>query len=244
MPRNAGSSSTYWRTLPAERLPVRFALTILMAALAPDLAVAQKPSATVALPRVEPSSKASLASLLEERRSVREFSGRPLALGDLSQVLWAAIGVNRADGRRTVPSAGALYPLDIYVVAGAVGGLPVGVYRYLSNEHTLVRTADDDRREAVVRAALRQAWMGRAPVILVVTAEYERTTVKYGDRGVRYAHIEVGSVAQNVYLQCAALGLGTTFVGAFYDDEVREVLGLPAVHRPLGLLPVGSPATR
>lgn len=235
-----------WRTTPAMaegRLPVRFALTVLTVVLAPDLAVAQNPGATVALPRVEPSSKATLASLLEERRSVREFSGRPLALADLSQVLWAAIGVNRTDGRRTVPSAGALFPLDIYVVTGAVGGLPVGVYRYLPDEHTLARTAEDDRREAVVQAAVQQAWMGRAPVILVVTAEFERTTVKYGDRGVRYAHIEVGSVAQNVYLQCAALGLGTTFVGAFYDDEVREALGLSAGHRPLGLLPVGSPAT-
>ena len=222
---------------------MRAVLAVLAVVLATDPAVAQERSTPIVLPRVAPSQTATLASLLEERHSVREFSDQPIALAELSHVLWAAIGANRPDGRRTVPSAGALFPLDVYVVAGDVRGLAAGVYRYLPLEHALARTREGDRRDALVQAALRQGWMGRAPAIVVVTAEYERTTVKYGDRGVRYAHIEVGSVAQNVYLQCAALGLGTTFVGAFFDDEVREALGLPAAHRPLGLLPIGSPAT-
>ena len=223
---------------------MRVAVTILAVVLVAEPAVSQERSSRVALPRHAPASTATLALLLERRHSVRDFSDRPVELAELAEVLWAAIGVNRPDGRRTVPSAGALFPLDVYVVAGNVRGLPSGVYHYLPLEHALERTADGDRRAALVREALRQGWVARAAAVLVVTAEYERTTVKYGDRGVRYAQMEVGSVAQNVYLQCAALGLGTTFVGAFDDDGVGEAAGLPAARRPLALLPIGSPATR
>lgn len=223
---------------------MRAAFAILAVVLAAEPAVAQKPASRVPLPRAAPPASATLASVLERRHSVREFADRPVELSELAEVLWAAIGVNRPDGRRTVPSAGALFPLDVYVVAGDVRGLASGVYHYLPVEHALERTADGDRRAALVREALRQGWVARAPAILIVTAEYERTTVKYGDRGVRYAHMEVGAAAQSVYLQCAALGLGTTFVGAFDDEGVGEAVGLPAVHRPLALLPIGSPATR
>jgi SagB-type dehydrogenase family enzyme len=223
---------------------VRFALALLAAALVADPGAAQVRSSRVDLPRVAPSRDATLASLLEQRHSVREFSDRSLELAEVAQVLWAAMGLNRPDGRRTVPSAGALFPLDVYVVAGDVRGLAPGVYRYVPHEHALEPTAAGDRRTPLVRAALRQEWAARAPAIVVVTAEYERTTVKYGDRGVRYAHMEVGGVAQNVYLQCAALNLGTTFVGAFDDEKVGAVLELPAAHRPLALLPVGTPGTR
>lgn len=223
---------------------MRVAFAILAVVLAAEPAMAQGRGSRVALPRAAPPSNAMLASLLERRHSVRDFSDRSLELAELAEVLWAAIGVNRPDGRRTVPSAGALFPLDVYVVAGDVRGLASGVYHYLPLEHALEWTGDGDRRAALVREALRQGWVARAPAILIVTAEYERTSVKYGDRGVRYAHMEVGSVAQNVYLQCAALGLGTTFVGAFDDDGVGEAAGLPAAHRPLALLPIGSPATR
>lgn len=223
---------------------MRVALAVLAVALVAEPAVSQQRSARIALPRATPSSEANLTSLLDRRRSVREFANRPVELAELAEVLWAAIGVNRPDGRRTVPSAGALFPLDVYVVVGDVRGLAPGVYRYLPFEHALERTAGGDRRAALVGEALRQGWVARAPAIVIVTAEYERTTVKYGDRGVRYAHMEVGSVAQNVYLQCAALGLGTTFVGAFDDEGVAEAMGLPAAHRPLALLPIGSPATR
>ncbi|MBE0594947.1 MAG: SagB/ThcOx family dehydrogenase [Gemmatimonadales bacterium] len=223
---------------------MRVALAVVAVVLGVEAVVAQEPGSRIVLPQGDPAPAATLGSLLDARRSVREFSARPFELAEVARVLWAAIGVNRPDGRRTVPSAGALFPLELYVVAGDVAGLVDGVYRYVPLEHALEPTADGDRRAALAQAALRQAWVGRAPVVLVVAAEYERTTVKYGDRGVRYAHMEVGGVAQNVYLQSAALGLGTTFVGAFDDEEVGEVLGLPVAHRPLGLLPVGSPAIR
>lgn len=183
----------------------------------------------------------SLEAALAARRSVREFSSEPLTLTEVSQLLWAAQGLNRGDGGRTTPSAGALYPLELYVVVGNVERLAAGAYRYEPYGHRIARLAAGDRRAALSDAALRQEWMRDAAVILVLAALYERTTVKYGDRGRRYVHMEVGHAAQNIYLQAAALELGTTFVGAFQDDRVTAVLGLPNAQRPLGLMPVGRP---
>jgi SagB-type dehydrogenase family enzyme len=159
----------------------------------------------------------------------------------VSQLLWAAQGVTDADGGRTAPSAGALYPLEISLVAGAVEGLSHGIYRYRPRRHELVRSAEGDRRSVLARAALRQDWMKAAPAILVVAAVYSRTTGKYGERGRKYVHMDVGHAAQNVYLQAAALDLGTTFVGAFHDNQVKQCLELPAAEHPLGLMPVGHP---
>jgi len=213
-------------------------------ALSAELVMAQAPGAAVRLPPPDRTGTAPLESLLDRRHSTREFADRPLDLGTVSQFLWAAGGVHRSGGRRTIPSAGALYPLEIYLVAGAVSGLGAGVYRYGPRSHTLALTTEGDMRVRLTASAVGQRWMITAPAVLVVAAEYERTTGKYGERGIRYAQIEVGAVAQNVYLQAEALGLGTTLVGAFDDAEVAQVLGLPAEHRPLGLLPVGSPALR
>lgn len=222
----------------------RLLLSVPVLALGVDLAIAQVPGVTVLLPPPDRAGKVPLESLLSGRHSTREFAERPLDLPTVSQLLWAVGGVNRPDGQRTVPSAGALYPLEVYLVAGDVSGLEAGVYRYDPRAHTLVRTVEGDVRARLATAAVRQRWIASVPVVLVVAAEYERTTGKYGDRGVRYAHIEVGAVAQSVYLQAGALGLGTTLVGAFDDAEVAKVLGLPSAHRPLGLLPVGSPVPR
>jgi SagB-type dehydrogenase family enzyme len=196
----------------------------------------------IALPPPDRTGSVALEALLDRRRSEREFAERPLELSRLAQVLWAGLGRNRPAGGRTVPSAGALYPLDLYAVAGDVRDLAPGVYRYDPASHTLLPMGPEDRRRELAGAALGQTWIADAPVTLVVAAVYARSTGKYGDRGVRYARIEVGLVAQNVYLQAAALDLGTTFVGAFHDDAVREVLGLPDDVAPLALLPVGTPA--
>lgn len=181
----------------------------------------------------------SLEASIRERRSVREFSKRPLSLADAGQLLWAAQGVTSRDGGRAAPSAGALYPLELYLVAGNIESLPAGLYRYRPRGHRLQHLADGDLRDALGRAALGQAWVRRAPAVLVIAAVYERSARKYGQRARRYARIETGHAAQNVYLQAVALDLGTVIVGAFDDTEVQQVLNLPADHAPLALMPAG-----
>lgn len=184
----------------------------------------------------------SVEEAILRRRTVRSFSPIPMDLSDLSQVLWASNGMTEG-GRRTLASAGALYPLEVYAAVGRGGvrGLPEGVYRYLPEAHALEEVSSRDVRSLLARASLGQLWMAEAPVTLALCAEYERTTFRYGERGVRYVLMEVGHSAQNVFLQCEALGLGAGIVGAFYDEEVREVLSLPRAHRPLLLMPVGHP---
>jgi SagB-type dehydrogenase family enzyme len=175
------------------------------------------------------------------RRSVREFAPEPLPLSAVSQLLWAAQGVTHPDGLRTAPSAGALYPLEVYLVAGAVLGIGPGVYRYDPRRHRLSLRSEGDARAGVAEAALDQEWVAEAPAIIVLAAVYERTGRKYGHRAKRYVHLEAGHAAQNVYLQATALGLGTTMVGAFRDEQLAQVLRLPKHTEPLGLLPVGAP---
>jgi SagB-type dehydrogenase family enzyme len=176
---------------------------------------------------------------LRIRRSVRDFIDEPLALAEVAQLLWAAQGITHPMGFRTAPSAGALYPLETYLAAGNVTGLPAAVYRYAPERHALTWRLDEDRRAALSEAAFGQAWIAPAAAVIVLSAVAARTTAKYGDRGIRYTHIEAGHAAQNVYLQAAALNLGTTVVGAFDDARVRAVLGMVDDETPLCLLPVG-----
>jgi SagB-type dehydrogenase family enzyme len=185
-------------------------------------------------------SDTSIEQALRQRRSIRGYKDAPLTLPELSQLLWAAQGITAPPEYRTAPSAGALYPLGLYIISGHVEDLPAGVYKYLPHEHGYVKVADGDRRAALSLAALDQDSVREAPVVLVITAKFERTTVKYGDRGIQYVHMEVGSVAQNVYLQVESLNLGTVFIGAFHEDEVKEVLELEEIEVPLSLLPIGK----
>jgi len=181
----------------------------------------------------------TVEAAIRSRRSIREFGPGSVTLEEISQILWAAQGITDQAGYRAAPSAGALYPLEISLVAGNIESLPAGIYRYNPRAHMLDAVAAGDRRVAIAEAALSQRWIADAAAILVIAAVEERTTVKYGRRGVRYVHIEVGHAAQNVYLQAAALGLGTTIVGAFDDAEVMEVAGLRHEESPLCLLPIG-----
>jgi SagB-type dehydrogenase family enzyme len=177
--------------------------------------------------------------VLHRRRSFREFSQVALGLSELSQLLWAAQGLTSPDGRRTAPSAGALYPLEVYVVAGDVTDLAAGVYRYAPADHGLVWVAEGDRRRALAAAALDQDWMVSAPAALLIAAVLERTARKYHARGEQYVHFEAGCAAQDVALQAVALGLGTVVVAAFDDGEVAKVVALRSDERPLAILPVG-----
>lgn len=192
----------------------------------------------IPLPTVESVQAMSIEEALEQRRSIRDFSRDGLELKDVSQLLWAAQGITSNRGFRTAPSAGALYPLELYIVAGEVAELSPGAYRYRPDDHDLVLVASGDLRKRLA-SATRQAWVGRAPAILVIAGVYQRTKAKYGQRGRRYVHMEVGHAAQNVYLAATARGLGTALVGAFHDKEVKKVLNLPPDHEPLGVMPVG-----
>ena len=193
----------------------------------------------IGLPAVVQDDTGSLSDALWRRRSIRTYAPDSLTLGQVSQLLWAGQGITHPDGLRTAPSAGALYPLEMYLVVGAVDGLAPGVYHYRPERHDLVLDQPGDRRMALARAAVGQVWMADAPVVVVIAAEYERTTGKYRQRGIRYVHMEVGHAAQNIYLKATTLGLGTVFIGAFDDDGVQGVLKLPTEQRPLGLMPVG-----
>lgn len=197
--------------------------------------------AEVALPEPAPDGEVSVERALSLRRSVRAFAPEPLPLGSVAQLLWAAQGITHPDGLRTAPSAGALYPLEVHLVAGAVKGLAAGIYRYDPRRHRLVSVRRGDPREGVAEAALGQDWIAEAPAILVLSGVYQRTASKYGERARRYVHIEAGHAAQNVCLQAAARGLGTTVVGAYRDAELARLLGLPEREEPLLLLPVGRP---
>jgi SagB-type dehydrogenase family enzyme len=193
----------------------------------------------LALPPPDLKGTMPVEQALLQRRSVREFAAAPLGLNELSQVLWAAQGVTDPRGLRTAPSAGALAPLELYLVAGNVTDLPAGLYRYHAASHALLAIRAGELRPRLAAAALGQPAIRAAPAVLVIAAEVQRTRNRYGDRAERYVHVEVGHAAQNVYLQCTASGLGTVLIGAFDDLEMREVLRLPAEQLPLGLMPIG-----
>jgi SagB-type dehydrogenase family enzyme len=192
----------------------------------------------ISLPEPVTSGEKPLEALLQQRRSVRKFQEAGLDLSAIGQLLWAAQGITDPQGFRTAPSAGALYPLELYVVAGNVHSLPPGVYHYHPDKHRLQLTEPGDQRHMLARAALEQPWGKAAAAVVVVTAVYGRTTRKYGERGIRYVHMETGHAAQNLFLQAEALGLATVVVGAFEDDAVAMVLKLPSDVQPLMLMPV------
>jgi SagB-type dehydrogenase family enzyme len=184
----------------------------------------------------------SLERAIKQRRTVRSFDDKPLTVAQLSQVLWAAQGTTDNRGlKRAAPSGGALYPADVYAVVGKNGvqELAHGVYHYDPTRHSIAKILDSDARDKVAVASLRQMWMATAPVILVLTVEYRRITIKYGERGKRYAMIEVGHIGQNIFLQCQALGLCAGIVGAFYDTEVARAVNTQENHGPLIIMPVG-----
>ena len=190
------------------------------------------------LPEPKLSSKISVEEALSRRRSVREYGKGSLNIEEISQLLWAAQGITARWGGRTAPSAGALYPLEIYVVVGEVQGLLPGLYHYDPQKHGITKKVDGDLRQKLTRASLYQDAIAKTPVTFVITAVYERTMKKYRQRGIQYVHMEVGCVSENIYLQAETLNLGTVFIGAFEDEKVKKALGIK--EEPLSIMPVGK----
>jgi len=214
------------------------ALALAVCLAAPVPAQEAKAQSSIKLPPPRLASEASVEQALQARRSLRSFGAAPLALAEVGQLLWAAQGITDARGRRTAPSAGALYPLELFLVAGNVAGLPAGVYRYVPASHELLPVVAGDRRQKAA-AACRQSWVAEAPAAVAFTAVFARTAKKYGERSVRYVPFEAGAAAENLALQAVALGLGTTVVGAFDDAELAAALGAAGDEKPLALMPVG-----
>ena len=191
---------------------------------------------TIELPAPPERGAMSLEEALAARRSVRRFESTVLSARQIGHLLWAAQGVTSRDGLRTAPSAGALHPLEAYVVTAE------GLHHYEPRHHRLIRRSERDLRDALAAAALGQETVALAPAVFVLTGVYERSERKYGSqRAPRYVHLEAGHAAQNLLLGAVALGLGGTPVGAFDDASVRSALGLPAGEQPLYLIPVGVP---
>ena len=200
----------------------------------------------VSLPAPREQSDISVEDAIASRRSRRAYGDRPLDRSELGQLCWATQGVtDRTDGNRAAPSAGALSPLELYVVVGSpvVEGLDPGVYRYRPEPHELGQGRTGDRQSELRAATLDQEFVGDAPVDIVICAVDERTTGTYGERGrQRFVPMEAGHAGENLALQAEALGLATVSVGAFDDDRIREVLEVPSTQRPLYVFPVGARA--
>ena len=180
-------------------------------------------SDTIQLPEPRYDGEVSVEHALRMRRSVRTYKDEPLDLSEISQILWSAQGITSDRRFRTAPSAGALYPLELYVIVGNVKNLSPAIYKHKPQQHVLVKIVAGDMRSKLSHAALSQSAIKKAPAVLLFCAVYERTTGKYGRRGIPYVHMEVGHAAQNVCLQAIALGLNTAVIGAFRDAEVKAI---------------------
>lgn len=200
------------------------------------------------LPSLRYDSEISIEKTLLHRRSHRHFISESISIEELSQLLWAAYGINQSvtddsafkGNLKTTPSAGATYPLEVYAIVGLVKGIEAGVYRYLPKGHKLVNTIDKDIRTELCYASLHQEMIAQAPVSLLFNAVNKRSTQHYGKRGrERYVCMEAGHAAQNVYLQAEALNLGTCAIGAFEDDKVKKVMQLPLEEEPLYIMSIG-----
>ncbi|MGB7055889.1 MAG: SagB/ThcOx family dehydrogenase [bacterium] len=178
---------------------------------------------------------ASIEECMEKRRSVRGYKDKELSLQQISNILWAAQGITEdRRGFRTVPSAGATYPLDVFVAKKD------GLYRYIPASHALKQEIGKDIRKDIAKAALGQGFISDAGMVVIITAVFERTALRYGNRAARYVHIEAGHCAQNIHLEAVALGLGSVPVGAFRDDDLSKLLKLKD-EEPLYIIPVGFP---
>ncbi len=190
----------------------------------------------IILPAARLKGKFSLEEVIYRRRSERSFVSQKLTLEQIGQLLWATQGeTDKRRGLRAVPSAGALYPLEVYLLSDQ------GLFHYLSSGHKLEVVSEQDKRQSLAQGALFQNCIAEAQVSIVICAVYERVTRKYGQRGLRYVDIEAGHAAENLHLQAVALGLSSVCVGAFDDQAVKDLLALPPACEPLYIIPVGYP---
>ena len=188
----------------------------------------------IRLPVPHTKGSVSLEETLARRHSVRSYKrDQPMEMALIAQLFWAAQGETRHWGGRTAPSAGALYPLEVYAATDRL------LYRYVPSGHGADIAAEEDLRDALWAAGLRQHSLALAPVIFVITSVVQRTAARYGERAERYVHLEAGHAAENLLLQAVALGLGAVVIGAFRNEQIAGALHLADGESPLYLIPVG-----
>jgi SagB-type dehydrogenase family enzyme len=194
----------------------------------------------IKLPAAIKDGQMSLEKALTLRRSIRSYAPEALSVQELSQLLWSAQGITNERGFRTAPSAGATFPLEMFVVVNNVNRLKRGIYHYNPHDNTLEVIHLKNISSELMRASLSQSMITEAGAVLVFGAIFDRTTDRYNERGIRYVYNEVGHASQNVHLQAAALDLGTVVIGAYRDEEVEEILNLDPEIRVLYMMPVGK----
>jgi len=217
------------------RIVRSIAIAMLLAATAAQ-AVEPPP---VALPQPDLAGKVTLEQAIAQRRSVREYAPGALTLAEVSQLMWVAQGITSPDGKRATPSARAVYPLQVWLVAEEVAGLPAGIYRYEPKGHALARVTAGPQRDSLAAAARGQETLRRAAAVVAVIGDSALAAAKFRGNAERWLGMEAGFVVQDVYLECAALGLSTVMVGGFDETAVRRALGVPAGWEALALMPVG-----
>jgi SagB-type dehydrogenase family enzyme len=193
----------------------------------------------IMLPRPDIIGTVPLETTIYNRRSRREYQDVEMSLIDLGQILWATQGVTSQEGFRTAPSAGALYPLEVYVLVTKAESLEMGIYRYLPANHALRLEKIGAFRDQLYDASLRQQLVSDAPVSIIITSVWERITGRYGSRGIIYGYLEAGHAGQNLLLQASALSLAVTGIAAFEDDRIKSILGLGQGEDPLYLFAIG-----
>jgi SagB-type dehydrogenase family enzyme len=194
----------------------------------------------ITLPFPNRDGKVSLEKAIIERKSIRNFSAEELNLNDVSQLLWAAQGITHEGIKRSAPSAGAAYPLELYVLSNKIKGLTGGIYKYNSNEHIITRVLKVTADKRLIPDITSQSWIADAPLVIVIGANYSRTEKRYGKRAKRYVKLEAGHAAQNILLQATAMNLGAVTVGSFNDTDLKSMIGMENDESPLYILPVGK----
>ncbi len=212
----------------------------------PELYKTYPGSIKFVLPASTPDRPMTLDETLRQRRSVREFRPKALSLEQLSYLLWASSGIQRTEQGyefRSAPSAGALYPIETYIVANRVSELEPGAYHYGIRNHELERVRAGDLRGSIAAAALGQDMCAEAAAVFIWTALFARCTWKYGQRAYRYIYLDAGHMAQNLALAAVSLTLGTCQIGALFDDEVNKLLDLDGIEESVVYMSVvGVPA--
>jgi SagB-type dehydrogenase family enzyme len=188
-----------------------------------------------------PTQSLPIVEVLRKRRSTRSFSPKPLSMDDLSFLLWASTGIQRREQGyefRTAPSAGALYPIETYLVVNNVENMEKALCHYNIETHSLEKLKSGDFAEKMAHAALEQKTCIEAPVVLIWTAIFERSKWKYAQRAYRYVYLDAGHIAQNLALAATGIGLVSCQIGAFFDDEVNQIVGVDGVEESVIYLSV------
>jgi SagB-type dehydrogenase family enzyme len=220
-------------------IPRRLSLAILLLAAASQVRAAETAAPSpIALPAPQTDGKVAVEKALADRRSLRAPAPTALSVAEIGQLCWAAQGVTDDKGHRTAPSAHATYPLEVYVIAGTVEGLPPGLYHYIPATHAVELRAPGDQRAAFEAKAIGQGWSDKAPAVFVIAGNVGKMAAMK-ERGAPFMWIEAGLAAENFLLQATAMGLGSTYVGGFDPPAARAALGLPAAEEVLAVLPVG-----